>query len=139
MTKMHLNEGKHYACNHAVGADYRHMTLNKSKVTCKNCRKKIRKNPLTESIAMMGITAGVGAMMLGGIGKMFGLNDDKGNLKEMMSGMVQGFLEHYEYKLDTLREDLKEKKQECERLKQDKESLQERYDEVIEMLEKKKK
>lgn len=142
MTKIHLmekdGERGYYACNKAVGADYRNMTLNKSKITCENCKRKI-KNPLTEYLAMMGITAGIGAMMIGGMSKMFGLNDDKGNLKEMTSGLVQGFLEHFEYKIEDLKDQVKRLEEEKKDLEEEKDRYKEQYEDALEMLEKKKK
>jgi len=58
---------------------------------------------LTKGLTMLGLTAGVTGMLLGGMSKMFGLNDEKTPQKlaqEMMAGAVEGILNHFEWKMD---------------------------------------
>lgn len=132
-------EKAHYACNKAVSADHKKMTIKNERVTCKNCIKIIKKqNPLMQS--MMGSIIGLGAIsaltgMFGG-NKMFGLNDDKGNLKELMNGMVQGFLEHFEYKIEDLKEKIQRLEKEKKEAEEDRNDWKERYEEAMEMLDK---
>ena len=132
-------ECAHYACNKAVEADYRCMTIKNERVTCKNCIKIIRKknarySDFTSSMIGLGVSAGVMGLMMGGMNKMFGLNDDKSNLKEMMNGMVQGFLEHYEFKVEDLKDKIKTLEEEKKRAEEERDRTKERYEEAMEML-----
>ena len=140
-----IKDGKaYYACNQAVEADYRNMTIKRERITCKNCinisKKKNKHNDaLTQSMLGLGLGAAmIGAMssMMFGGNKMFGLNDDKGNLKEMMNGMVQGFLEHFEFKIDDLKDRIKKLEEDKKRAEEDRDATKERYDEAMEMLDK---
>lgn len=76
---------------------------------------------LSSSLTLMGATGGIGAMLLGGMSKMFGLNDEKTPQKlaeEMMAGAVRGILEHFEFKLDDLKRDVEMKSEEIGKLKE---------------------
>ena len=67
--------------------------------------------------------------MLGGMNKMFELNDEKTPQKlaqEMMAGAVRGILEHFEFKMDDLKRDVERKSEEIGKLKQQIEDFEEK-------------
>jgi len=134
-------ERAHYACNKAVGADYRNMTIKRERVTCKNCIKILNKknkhsDTLNTSLLGLGLGTGMIGMMMGVGNKMFGLNDDKGNLKEMMSGMTEGFLSYFEYRIDDQKEKIQRLKEEKGQIEKERDDWKERYEEAMEMLDK---
>ena len=98
-----------------------------------------KKIDIGNNLVGLGMSAGIIGMLMGGMNKMFGINDDKGNLKEMVSGIVQGFLEHFEFKIDDLQDKVKELTKEKKEAEEDAGNWKQRYDEVMEQLEKKKK
>ena len=79
-------------------------------------------NTLLPSVVSIGV---LGALM-GGMNKMFGMNDEKTPQKlaeEMMAGAVRGILEHFEYRMDDLKRDVERKQEELTKLKDENDNL----------------
>ena len=88
-----------------------------------------KKNTLIDTLIPSVVGIGVLGALMGGMNKMFGLNDEKTPQKlaeEMMAGAIRGILEHFEYKMDDLKRDVERKSEEIGKLKQENETLKEK-------------
>ena len=92
---------------------------------------------LASGLAMAGLTAGLGSMLIGGMmNKMFGDREQipKGVVKEMMHGVmlgVQDMIAEKDYDIKDLQEKLERKENDLKEVKEERDSLQRRYDELM--------
>lgn len=82
-------------------------------------------------VAPLLVTTGLAAMLAGGMSKMFGTSEiPKGVVKEMMEGVMDGLLGHFEYKIDELKRDKKKLTEEIEKFEDRVEGLSGRLREL---------
>jgi len=91
---------------------------------------------LATGLAMVGLTAGLGSLLLGGMEKMFGDREQipKGVVKEMMHGImagVQDMIAEKDYDIKDLTEKLERKENDLKEMKEERDAMQRRYDELM--------
>ena len=82
---------------------------------------------LGTSLAMLGVTAGLSSMLMGGMMNMFGSADIKP--RELVTAMIDGFMVY----IDEWREKVKEKEKEIENLECQLEQKKQHYEDALEM------
>ena len=102
----------------------------------KNKKEKPAISNLGTGLAMLGLTAGLSGMILGGMNKMFGEREQipKGVVKEMMHGImagVQDMIAEKDYDIKDLQEKLERKENDLKEVKEERDAIQRRYDELM--------
>jgi len=95
---------------------------------------------LSTGLAMAGLTAGLGSILLGGMTKMFGEREQipKGVVKEMMHGVmagVQDMIAEKDYDIKDLTEKLERKENDLKQVTEERDAMQRRYDELMQFAE----
>ena len=81
---------------------------------------KTDKDPINELLSKASLdfaTASIGLGLVGGMMKMFGLDNEKTPqqlAKEMMAGAIEGILNHFEYQIDNLKRQIESNQEELE-------------------------
>lgn len=91
---------------------------------------------LSTGVAMLGATAGLTGLLLGGLNKMFGQQEQipKGVVKELMHGImagVQDMIAEKDYDIKDLKEKLERNENDLKEVKEERDAIQRRYDELM--------
>jgi len=81
---------------------------------------------LTSSFTSLAVMGSITGLMLGGINKMFGTSEiPKGVVKELMEGVMDGLVFHFDGKIQDLKEENKKLGERCQELEESNERLKE--------------
>ena len=96
--------------------------------------KVVRNGDLASSIAGLGLATMMSGALFGGLNKMFGMDEKipKGVVRELMQGVMDGLIDHFQYQIDELKRDNEKLELKIQHL----EPWERRYKELLEVCEK---